>query len=134
MPFGEVAVPAIELAEHGFPVNRFLHSNLGQIAARLDAWPSSQEVFRPGGRPPRVGQRLIQRDLARTLRALVEAECGSASRHDGLEAVRVANVRRLCQISGQGRAAGPDELPRVRCVRLRPVVPRSCGVGDAEHS
>jgi gamma-glutamyltranspeptidase/glutathione hydrolase len=70
----EVAAPAIALAEEGFPVYHLLHANLGAAAENLARWPSSAAVFVPGGRVPEPGERLIQRDLARTLRLLVEAE------------------------------------------------------------
>lgn len=88
MTFTEVAMPAIELAEGGFPVNRFLHDNLGKAAERLAQWPSSRSVFLSRGRTPRVGERLVQPELARTLRILGEVEAGVPGRHAGLRAVR----------------------------------------------
>ena len=88
MTFADVAAPAIELAENGFPVNRFLHDNLRKAAETLAQWPSSRGVFLSRGRAPRVGERLVQRELARTLRILGEAEAGVPGRHAGLRAVR----------------------------------------------
>jgi gamma-glutamyltranspeptidase/glutathione hydrolase len=88
MRFADVAAPAIELAAQGFPVNQFLHDNLTAAAHTMSAWPAWSEVFLSRGRPPRVGERLIQPQLARTLRLLVEAEPGAATRHQGLRAVR----------------------------------------------
>ena len=88
MRFADVAAPAIELAERGFPVNQFLHDNLAQAAPTLSAWASWGKVFLSGGRPPRVGERLAQPELGRTLRSLVDAERGAATRHEGLRAVR----------------------------------------------
>ena len=93
MRFADVASPAIELAEAGFPVNRFLHDNLHRAAERLAQWPSSRSVFLSRGRAPRVGERLVQRELARTLRMLVEAETGAPGRHEGLQAVRARFYR-----------------------------------------
>lgn len=88
MPFAEVAAPATELAERGFPVNRHLAANIAQHAQQIGAWPSSRQIFLGRGRPPRVGERLVQADLARTLRRLVDAERGAPGRHEGLERVR----------------------------------------------
>lgn len=88
MTFAEAAAPAIELAEDGFPVNRFLHDNLRKASEKLAQWPSSRSVFLSRGRAPRVGERLVQRDLARTLRMLAEVERGASGRHEGLVAVR----------------------------------------------
>ncbi|MDR7545617.1 MAG: gamma-glutamyltransferase family protein [Armatimonadota bacterium] len=86
--FADVAAPAIELAERGFPVNRFLYDNLAAVAPALSRWPSSRAVYLPHRHPPPVGELLIQRDLAATLRLLVEAEGTSAPRAEGLQAVR----------------------------------------------
>ncbi len=88
MAFAEVAAPAIALAEEGFPVNRFLHDNLRKASEKLAQWPSSRPVFLSRGRAPRVGERLVQRELARTLRVLVDAERGASGRHEGLRVVR----------------------------------------------
>ncbi len=88
MPFAEVAAPAIELAEEGFPVNPCLEMNLGSAAETLAGWPTSRAVFLSRGRTPRTGELLVQKALARTLRLLVEAERGSDGRHAGLRSAR----------------------------------------------
>jgi len=87
MPLGAVAAPAIELAEEGFPVNRFLAANLASAAARLAQWPASREVYLSRGRTPHPGELLVQRAVGSTLRLLVEAERGH-SRVAGLRAAR----------------------------------------------
>jgi gamma-glutamyltranspeptidase/glutathione hydrolase len=88
MRFADVAAPAIELAERGFPVHRFLHDTLTAAAPVLQRWPSTCAVYLARGRPPRVGEVLVQRDLASTLRLLVEAEGQVSTRAEGLRAVR----------------------------------------------
>ena len=90
LPFVEVAAPAIELAETGFEAYGFLCANIVADAARIAQWPSSAEIFLPGGEPPRPGSRFVQQDLARTLRMLVEAEEGARhiSREAGIQAAR----------------------------------------------
>jgi gamma-glutamyltranspeptidase/glutathione hydrolase len=81
LALAEVAAPAIALAEEGFPVYPLLHANLAAAAETMARWPSSAAVFLPGGWVPRTGERFVQRDLAGTLRMLVEAEEGN--RHLG---------------------------------------------------
>jgi gamma-glutamyltranspeptidase/glutathione hydrolase len=88
MSFGEVARSAIELAESGFPVNVSLYRNLRKAATRIGSWPSTREVFLSRGRAPEPGERLVQRQLARTLQMLAEAERGASNRGAGLQAVR----------------------------------------------
>ena len=93
--FGEVAEPALELAERGFPVDQSLHSALSMAQPELAQWPSTMAAFFPGGRPLGVGQVLVQKDLARTLKTLIEAESSSGAwpRQARLEAVRDAFYR-----------------------------------------
>ncbi|MBI4279331.1 MAG: gamma-glutamyltransferase family protein [Armatimonadetes bacterium] len=87
----QVAAPAMELAADGFPVNRFLHDNLARAAEVIARWTSTAAIFLPGGRVPEVGDVLVQRDLARTLQRLAEAEGAAASKGDSREeAIRTA--------------------------------------------
>jgi gamma-glutamyltranspeptidase/glutathione hydrolase len=72
----QILAPNIELAE-GFPVYPRLARAIAMLEERLRAWPSSAAVFLPGGRPPRAGEILVQRDLASLFRRLVEAERSS---------------------------------------------------------
>jgi gamma-glutamyltranspeptidase/glutathione hydrolase len=88
----EVAAPAIELAHTGFHIDPLLQANLAGAAETMRRWPSSAAVYWPEGRPPRAGERLVQRDLASTLELLVEAETAHA--HLGRErAIRAARDR-----------------------------------------
>ncbi len=75
MTLGQVLAPAIRLADEGFAIFPSYRDNLSGVADRMRReWPSSAEVFLAGGALPEVGQVLVQRDLARTLRRLVAAE------------------------------------------------------------
>ena len=90
MSFGEVAADAIDLCERGFPLYDLLAASIGLGAEKLARHPSTAAVFMPRGRPPRVGEVIVQKDLARTLRRLAEAETAGAgqSRGAGLRAAR----------------------------------------------
>ena len=91
MTLGEVLAPAIDLAENGFGVYEPFLSRIKDLEPRFRAeWPSSAKVFLPGGKAPRVGDLFIQKDLARTLRRLVEAEAArkGEDRSVGLTAAR----------------------------------------------
>jgi len=71
----EVLAPAIRLAEEGFPVYEALRNCLLAHRARFEQeWPTTGEVFLPGGKVPEVGARLRQPALGATLRRLAEAE------------------------------------------------------------
>jgi gamma-glutamyltranspeptidase/glutathione hydrolase len=51
-------------------------------------WPSTRATFLPDGDPIPLGLRVVQKDLANTLRLLVEAERGARSREAGIDAAR----------------------------------------------
>ena len=71
----DVLEPAIELAEGGYPVYERMAVSIAGCARRYrEEWPSSAEVFLPGGNPPEVDQIIKQPALANTFRRLVNAE------------------------------------------------------------
>ncbi|NLO82152.1 MAG: gamma-glutamyltransferase family protein [Clostridiales bacterium] len=71
----DVLEPALELAEYGFPVYQALHNTLTSLRDKfVNEWPTSAEVYTPGGRIPKVGEILKQPGIARTFRLMIEAE------------------------------------------------------------
>jgi gamma-glutamyltranspeptidase/glutathione hydrolase len=65
--------PAIELAEKGFPVDEDLHTSLIAVKQRMQASPASMAIFyKPGGVPYEVGDILVQKDLAKSLRLIAK--------------------------------------------------------------
>ena len=75
MSLGKVLGPAMRLADSGYAVFPSYLENLGRVANRMQSeWPSSAKVFLPGGSLPKIGDVLVQKDLARMFRRLVEAE------------------------------------------------------------
>ena len=96
MTFEQVVTPALELAEQGFPVSAYLSEGLQTTEddheGGVAMWPSTREIYMPRGRTPRPGEILVQADLARTFRRLIEAERGAS--HQGREAaLRAARDR-----------------------------------------
>ncbi|MCH2061696.1 MAG: gamma-glutamyltransferase [Verrucomicrobiales bacterium] len=65
--------PAIELAEDGFIVGQDLHQSLKARPGHFKNSPAAlQAYYNPDGSPPAIGSRLIQKDLARTLRTIAD--------------------------------------------------------------
>jgi len=89
--FAEVVQPAIELAD-GFPIDELRVNSIGSSIKYLEAWPDSKRTFLPHGRVPQPGDIFRQEDLARTLRAMADAEIRAASsgaaRNKAIDAVR----------------------------------------------
>ncbi len=98
--FAQVVAPALELAENGFPMHGALRgpapaylnmdfSIAGNAEHFRQHWPSSAQVYLPGGHLPEVGQVMTNPDLARTFRRLMAAEeRAGGDRLDGLAAAR----------------------------------------------
>ncbi|MDX2030894.1 MAG: gamma-glutamyltransferase family protein [Blastocatellia bacterium] len=89
MKLADVMLPAIELAE-AFPLDELRANYIHNTRPIFEKFPASRAVFLPNGQEPKVGDIFVQKDLARTLRELVEVEKKNArrGRHAALEAVR----------------------------------------------
>ena len=66
----DLIAPAIKLAEDGFPFEGHAVDALAHVAKRLSRWPSSTAIFFKDGAPLKEGDRLIQPELAGTLKAI----------------------------------------------------------------
>jgi gamma-glutamyltranspeptidase/glutathione hydrolase len=89
-PIKELVAPAIKLADQGFEVDHFLAGSLRASARLLRRFASTRKVFFRDGRPLAAGQRLVQKDLAGTLRRL--GEDGAAGFYEGRTAELVAET------------------------------------------
>ena len=68
--FDDALAPAIDLAEHGFPVSAKLAADINAAREKVSADSSAAAVFLLNGEAPAVGSVLRQVDLARSLRLL----------------------------------------------------------------
>ncbi|MBI1200637.1 MAG: gamma-glutamyltransferase family protein [Phenylobacterium sp.] len=95
MSFGEVARAAIRLARDGFVMYPLMAELIATFEEEYSRWPSSSAVYLPNGRPPQVGEKFVQADLARTMQYMVDEEATRASegREAGLMAARDAFYR-----------------------------------------
>lgn len=74
LPLAKTLAPAIKLAQEGFLVDKQLYSFLKR-ADRLEQikkFPSTAKIFLNNGSPYLIGERLIQTDLANTLKQIAE--------------------------------------------------------------
>jgi len=75
----ELMAPAVELAERGFPVTEALAGAIKSTGNKLS--PSAKEIWYRGNTPLGFGDRVIQKDLAATLREI--GAKGSAAFYEG---------------------------------------------------
>jgi gamma-glutamyltranspeptidase/glutathione hydrolase len=77
LSLGEVLAPAIQMAD-GYPIEAETANSIERNKARIKAWKYSRAVMLPhlgqAREAPEPGEIFVQRDLAATLRKLVEAE------------------------------------------------------------
>jgi len=69
-PLSDVLAPAVELADQGFPVTEHLANSLKSTEKILAKYPSTTKIWFRNGKPLVMGDRVVQKDLAATLRAI----------------------------------------------------------------
>ena len=67
-PLSELFAPAVELADKGFPISEALGSAIRGSVSKFS--PSAKKIWFNGDRPLGFGDRVIQKDLANTLREI----------------------------------------------------------------
>jgi gamma-glutamyltranspeptidase/glutathione hydrolase len=77
LPWPELIEPAISLAENGVVVSIWHHNMVSYVAPALEDFPETRRIQTIDGVAPPLGWKLVQKDLAKTLR-LVQEKGGQA--------------------------------------------------------
>jgi len=106
--------PAIDLAAHGFPLSHRGAASIAEHVDRLAVDPEARRIFTDDGRPLAEGTRLVQRDLARTLRTV--------ARHgpDGMRRGAVADAI-VAAVQRSGGVLTAEDLAGYRPVWREPL-------------
>jgi gamma-glutamyltranspeptidase/glutathione hydrolase len=89
LPLEKVVAPAIHLAEEGIPVTQGMAIALEAAKERMSPWPESMKIFfKPDGSPYEIGDILVQKDLANSLKAI--AKEGPKAFYEGKIAEKIA--------------------------------------------
>ncbi|MGY3803593.1 gamma-glutamyltransferase [Pigmentibacter ruber] len=88
LPLNKVIQPAIELAENGFIVSHALAQSLIESEDLLSTSEETKKIFFKNGKPLKVGDKLIQQDLAKTLKLI--SELGDDGFYKGETANKIA--------------------------------------------
>jgi gamma-glutamyltranspeptidase/glutathione hydrolase len=113
----ELWAPAVAMAEAGVPCSAKTRADVTEHLAALAADPGIAEAYLPGGRLPRVGDRLPQPDLAATMRRLAEQPLAM---YDGWLADRA-----LTFLTAQGAPFGGEEWALAAGVAEEPTLTTS---------
>jgi gamma-glutamyltranspeptidase/glutathione hydrolase len=116
LPWRDLVLPAGSLAENGFVLSDMLARNLNrQIDGVMGHYPSSVEAYgKPGGGTWAAGDRLVLKDLARTLRSI--ADDGPDAFYKGWIADRID-----ADMKGNGGLITKEDLAAYEAKERRPV-------------
>jgi gamma-glutamyltranspeptidase / glutathione hydrolase len=119
LAFKDVLGPAIELAEQGMAADWYLTFKIATMARELHRYPTTREIWLPGGFPPVTApgaplERLVLKGLAGTLRRLASA--GRRDFYEGdIAAAIVKDTRAL------GGILSAEDLKRYRARVVEPL-------------
>jgi len=114
LPWAQLLASAIQLAEQGIPVSASEARRLRSLRPTLSEDPFAAKVFYPHqGAPLQVGERLVQKELANTLRVIAQQGGQAFRRGDIVDAL----VARSQEMGGLLSARDFEEYQAV----LRPV-------------
>lgn len=113
LPLAKVLAPAIRLAADGFTVDSALFSSLADARYRIGGF-AGKAVFVPNGAPQAIGTRLVQPQLARTIRLI--AQGGSGAFYQGSIADSIA-----AEMKRAGGLITKQDLARYRPIWREPI-------------
>jgi gamma-glutamyltranspeptidase/glutathione hydrolase len=114
LPLATVIGPAIELAEKGFPVYTELAKALNYRQDTLKSYPASEKIFFKKGKVLKEGDLLVQKDLAKTLKAIQK------NGRDGFYKGRVAKAI-VAEERRRGGLIRMNDLRRYNVVKRKPM-------------
>jgi len=114
LPWARLVAPAIRLAEEGTTVTALSASTYAEENARLAADPAARAVFTRDGAPLPEGHRLVQKDLAATLRLI------ASDKGDGFYRGRLAQAI-VDTVKAAGGVMTLEDLAGYKIVRREPL-------------
>ncbi len=114
MPLAKVIAPAAALADKGFPVSQTLGKILEQEKKTMGQWPATRAIFWKNGAPLKAGDRLVQKELARSIRSI--GQQGPKVFYEGAIARRIA-----AEMAPHDGAITMDDLRSYKVVEREPV-------------
>ncbi len=115
LPWRELVMPAVQLADEGFSVSQALADSLNDALAKADDFAEFRRVYgRSGHEPWRAGDRLQLPELAATLRRI--ADEGADGFYKGPTAERL-----VAELTAGGGLVSLDDLARYRPKFRQPV-------------
>jgi gamma-glutamyltranspeptidase/glutathione hydrolase len=107
----QLVLPAVKLAEEGFAIDSPLASSLNSVQARGKEFPELKRVFGKEGGKWKAGDKLVQKDLAKTLGRI--AEKGAEGFYKGETAELLVKEMKAGKglITAERKCANPSTAP-----------------------
>ncbi len=90
LPLAQVLQPAIKYAEQGFTVTQHYQKMAAFRLPVLQSYPESARVFLHNNQVPEIGYRIVQKDLANTLKRIVKT--AGKDFYQGVTAIKLVNA------------------------------------------
>lgn len=114
LPLSQLLGPAIRYAEEGFILSPYLATCIEEISPDLTLDRAIAAIFLPNGAPLKAGERLVQREYARTLRAIAADGTDALLKGDPGE-----HLRRF--LADSGTWVTEQDIENYQVVRREPV-------------
>ena len=115
MPLAKVIAPAIKLADQGFVVSEVLASTLAEEKDTLGKWPASRAIFFKQGEPLKAGDKLVQKDLANSLRQI--SKSGATAFYQGDIGKKISK-----EMAKHGGSITLQDLKDYKVVERKPIL------------
>jgi gamma-glutamyltranspeptidase/glutathione hydrolase len=112
--WAQILQPAIELAEQGYILDEALPTTIAVGRERFAKYPAAAEIYLPGGKVPRAGDRFINKDYAETLKIL--AKEGGQSFYTGTVARMIVD-----DMAANGGIISAEDLAQYRAMERTPL-------------
>lgn len=90
LPLSDSLQPAIRAAEQGFKAYPRIIRHINNKRKVIERYPASKAIYLPNGEPPKEGDLIVQKDLAKTLKAV--AKQGKAGFYEGKVAKKLVKA------------------------------------------
>ncbi len=115
LPLSKTLTPAIQIADQGFPVTERYQKLAGFRLETLRSFPEAAKIFLADNEVPPLGHKIIQKDLAATLRSV--AEKGSAGFYQNEIAKKLAEG-----VQAAGGIWTEEDLQNYKIVEREPII------------
>jgi gamma-glutamyltranspeptidase/glutathione hydrolase len=99
---GDAMQSAIEVADNGFHINKFLAANILNDGGITSLQPETAAIFRPGGVPLKEGDLLVQTGLAATFRLIAQKGTDVFYKGAIAQAIVAATQRSRSPVAAEG--------------------------------